>query len=179
MRRQEPGEPLQKTEPGRRPHRHKAEPKAGARPADAALLQAAPSEGPGSARSCRLDKGASPALLTGTRACSWRQRAPQSRDTCPEYRAGTPGRSSAGLAATQHRQRPRPWLQVGPGAHATTKRLRSVLKKQGRGRTVSPPGRFMGTALWPQQSSSFPPGTSKPHCSVSKESLTHPLTRTN
>ena len=76
MRRQEPGEPLQKTEPGRRPHRHKAAPKAGPRPADAALLQAAPSEGPGSARSCRLDKGASPALLTGTRACSWRQRAP-------------------------------------------------------------------------------------------------------
>lgn len=135
-------------------------------PCGTALLQPAPWQGPGSTGSCHLAKGASPALLTGT----WEglllgtKGAAKGPDTCPEYRART-------LAAHQHhRQRgrpPRPWLQVGHAAHAAAKGLGAVLRKQGQGRMLSPPVHF-GHPPVAAQSSSFPPGKSKLHCSISK-----------
>lgn len=126
--------------------------KGGAAPRRTALLQPAAPQGPGSAGSCRLPKAASPALLTGTRDRSWGQR------SCLTP-APTTGPARWQLTSAPG-SRPRPWLQAGHAAHATAKRLRSLLTKQGRGRTLSPPEPF-GALPVAARSRPFPPGKAK------------------
>lgn len=128
-------------------------------PCGTALLQPAPWQGPGSAGSCHLARGASPALLTGTwvglllgtKGTARSQHVPQVQ----------------GWPAGSLPPRPRPWLQAGHGAHAATKQLHAVLRKQGQGWRLSPPVHF-GHPPVAAQNSFFSPGKSKLRCSISK-----------
>ncbi|XP_068880909.1 collagen alpha-2(I) chain-like [Aphelocoma coerulescens] len=146
--------------------------KGGTAPCGTALLKPAASQGPGSARSCHLAKAASLGLLTGTWGCSWGQRAPQGRDTHPEYRAGT-------LAGHQQDWRPRSIRRdPGPGYGRVTLPTLPLSGCAPSSESRSKAGRFLhpcvsGDLPVAAQSSSFPPGKSKLRCSVSKGGPKH------
>lgn len=155
-----------------RPQQPKAAPKAGLRPAAQHFFNLHPRKGQGSARSWHLAKAASLGLLTRTWGCSWGQRAPQGRDTDPEYRAGT-------LAGHQQDWRPRSiGRDPGPGYGRVTvptlplSGFAPSSESRGKARQFLHPCVF-GDLPVAAQSSSFPPGKSKLHCSVSKGGQKH------